>query len=281
MKIIAVQFDYDGSKKYDKLARVFEHSAKKNCPQAAVEMLRIKAPAHGAEGLKGVKRCFTSNTVKLRLWLDKIKETTEDVIFMDCDMLVLHDLGIAFSEPFDIGLTKRNNPAIPYNGGVVFVRNTPAAIKFLERWTIINDAMFNCTDQNGVPDRGVFHTRWRNKYAGMNQAALGYILEKETHEAKLKNFPCAIWNICREDWPRIDNKSMVIHVKSNLRTAVIDRRCISSAKRAYGKAIELWDYYAQEAGVLGGQITVPIVEERKNMIEKMRGRRLWHGRRTK
>ena len=172
MKIISVQFDYLGLRKYNILSRVLEYSIKKNCPDADLEMLRINPP-----GRYPTKRCFAANTLKMQKWIEIMEKTNDDIVFLDCDMLVLQDISDIFNNDFDIGLTVRGNGSIPYNGGVVFAKNTKDAHSFMHLWNKTNIELYNDSKK---------HNYWRNTkgYAGMNQAALGYLLEEKIYKAK-------------------------------------------------------------------------------------------------
>lgn len=243
MKIITVQFDYPGRNQYDKLLNVFLHSAAVNMPEVEVVIVKLSAPE-----IVSSPRGFASNTIKLAEWLRCLNETDEDLIFMDCDMMITGDMSSAFDDPdFDIGYTKRSgNCRIPFNGGVVFVRNNERAVAFIEKWREVNDQMFN--------DKA-FHYPWRQAYAGMNQSAFGYIYEKVDHGAKLKPFPCRIWNACTEDWVSHDEHVKAVHVKSGLRRACLgERKPFEPMMKVY----EIWRAFAAEAGVEVGKPLPPI-----------------------
>ena len=262
MKIVSVQFDYRGFNRYEKLARVFAYSVKKNCPDADLELVKVKPP----ELIKPVRsRSFASNTLKIKLWLEVLKNTKDDVIFMDCDMLVLKDISDAFKNHFDIGYTKRTKARMPYNGGVVFVKNTPEAIEFIEYWKEINDKMYN--DQK-------FHYKYRNKYAGMNQAAFGYIMETGGYKAKLKAFSCDVWNACVENWATINDETRIVHIKGTLRRTVLMNSTINSCR--FRRGVIIWRNMAIEAGVSTGikldyNTSMPI--NTHPLINKVRGLR--------
>jgi len=262
LKIVSVQFDYRGVNKYNILSKVFEYSVRKNCPNAELELLKVKPPETRR---KARSKSFASNTLKLGLWLDVLKKTDDNVVFMDCDMIVLKDVSEAFNYDFDIGYTVRTNSSIPFNGGVVFVKNTKKAIKFIETWKEINKQMY---------DNYTFHMPYRNKYAGMNQASFGYLLEKKNYDAKLKPFKCDIWNACDDNWRNISKDTKVIHVKGGLRRSVLSPRPINSR---YDRAAIVWQNLAIEAGVITGQrqhidkiYTIPT----HPLIAKVRGLKL-------
>lgn len=61
-----------------------------------------------------------------------------------------------------------------------------------------------------------FHTPWRRKYMGINQAALGFLIEKGWNLEKLPEK----YNLC--DWTVKKVKSAhMIHIKSDLRTDML------------------------------------------------------------
>lgn len=229
MKIVSVVFDYCGDKKYSMMAKVLKVSIEKNCPGAEFELIKLPPPRYRT------KRCFTSNTVKLAEWSRVMNETNDNVIFIDCDMMVLNDLHSAFNSDFDIGFTKRNKSRIPYNGGVVFVKNTQAARDFIMLWKQINDKMYK--DYS-------FHKPWRDRYAGMNQAAFGCLLETGNHGAKIHKYKTLEWNAVDCDYSSINNKTVFIHYKSKLRKMVLREIAV---KQGYEKVVKLWnEMYAME-----------------------------------
>ena len=295
MKIISVQFDYPGSSRYDKLSRVLEYSVKKNCPGADFKLIRIDAPTSWR-----TKKCFASNTVKLQRWVEEMEATDDDIIFLDCDMIVLRDLHDAFKMDFDVALTINGTGSIPYNGGAVFCHNTPAARDFIRLWNECNIELYDNTQK---------HLKWRTKYAGMNQAALGYMLETNAVKVtditskhrkikayksvvNIRRLPCSIWNVCKNDWRNINDKMYILHVKSALRTAVLDPRASIYYWRAFPKAIKAWRQMAAEAGVITlkeGELNYEISEQipasglyrksrKRNKRTHSGGRRRWHTR---
>lgn len=245
MKICSVVFNYQGMTNYDRLARVLEYTAHRFCPGAGFELVRIPAPKQFIN-----KRCFASNTVKLAEWLRVMNDTDDDVVFMDCDTAILRDISPAFAGDFDIGYTVRTR-GIPFNCGVVFVRNTPAAKQFVAVWRDINDKMYHNTK---------LHNPYRHKYAGMNQAAFGYVLEHGGAGAALRKFPCHEWNACKEDWPAVDGTTRVLHVKSDLRRMIIGGvRTELCGKNI--RAVRIWRDLEQQALAHGHHLVAPVAQE--------------------
>lgn len=224
MKILVVQFDYSQSERYDRLLSVFRKSAEVNCPAAEVVVERIDPP-------KKTKRKIglSSNWHKFKVWNRFVQDQRngEHVILMDADMLILGDMRPAFSHEFDIGLTVRTKANWKYNGGVVFVKVSEATKDFLRTWGEIDERMY--LDEK-------FHAPYSKKYKGQNQSSLGWMVE-HNETVKIKEFPCAVWNACNEDWQQIDDRTRVIHLKSNLRLACLGEvtGAPSKMRRAYNE----------------------------------------------
>jgi hypothetical protein len=244
MKIISIYFDYGGVDKYEKLARVFEHSIKKNSSDVDYEIIKIQAPE-----VKSNNKSFESNTVKLELWMDKLKETEDDIVFMDVDMMIVRDISDAFDDhDFDIGITMRNGPhakRLPMNGGVVFVRNNEAAKEFIKLWTKANRFLYD----DILRTHGTKHHRfWRSRYGGMNQAAYGYMIHNYDYDARIKEFQCSEWNACVEHWRNPVLNPRIIHVKSQLRTTVLSNKPTKLVDISYRRQVEAWRALASEIG---------------------------------
>jgi hypothetical protein len=238
LTIVTVQFDYDGQDRYKMLFDVFKYSLKKNFPAAKLHEINIQPNNNWSR--ETVKRGFHSNKIKLDAWCKAMEEIDDEkIIFMDCDMIVLDDLSSAFDSEFDIGITARTRCRMPFNGGVVFVRNTESSRNFIKLWGEIDDRMYR--DKK-------FHNPYRVIYAGINQAAFGYLYEHpDLHTAKMKEFPCAIWNACCED--RYNDKMKVIHIKSQVRKACFSNYPTDAIEIDYRGQVEKWREYAIAAGI--------------------------------
>jgi len=141
---------------------------------------------------------------------------------MDVDMLVLGDLRPPFTQEFDIGITRRTSTKWPYNGGVVFVKVGERSRAFIRQWGEIDERMYN--DQH-------FHDPYKKAYKGQNQASLGWMLEHQETGAEIREFPCATWNACNEDWMTLSlEKTRAVHIKSTLRHCCLGKRAAMPSK---------------------------------------------------
>jgi hypothetical protein len=211
MTIYTVQFDYSDQDMYASLLKAFKNSVQLFMPGVNFVEKRLASPGKKIKK----KHSLLSNTLKLREWKKWMDETDEPTVFMDCDMMLLQPISSAFDEDFDVGYTIRTSAQIPVNGGVVFAKPTEGARQFFTAWLDINEQMYKNPG---------FHIPYRNKYAGMNQAAFGYLLEHPLPNTTLATFSCAEWNSCSEDWRYVDSHTRVVHVKSVLRKMCFDQR---------------------------------------------------------
>lgn len=206
LKVVTVTFDFSGSTVYQELHDVFIYSIEKHNPKVEwISNSLLEPPLNGQ--IKG----FITNTVKLMKWVDELESCNEGdhVILMDCDMLVLGDLEEAFEADFDVAYTYRTQCKFPVNGGVIFVKVNKRSIKFFKKFLEVNNHML-------LENRGL-HQKYRDKYAGMNQAAFGYMLEHHLDIAKLEGLPCSKWNVCDHYTEALADDARVLHIKGKLR----------------------------------------------------------------
>lgn len=210
MKILTVQFDPGKSNYYKRLYDVFKVSVEKNIPEANFVNIKIPCP----DRVTSVAKNFTYNTEKLNIWYDFVKNTDDDVILTDCDMLCTGNPENIFLTNFDIGITFKTCEIkkSPMNGGIVFVKNTEKAKNFIELWRDVNAQMYK--------DRH-FHIEWQNKYLGMNQAAFGYIYEVLKPDVTMLELPTIKYNAVDCDWKNVNEETYFIHIKSELRRMVL------------------------------------------------------------
>jgi len=208
-KIITVYFNYGDSDKFEILHKIFIHSINANIPHCKTISYFLPEP----EIRYNRSRAFISNSVKLEKWVEELRlcDDGDCIALMDCDMLVLSDFFDIFDENFDIGYTKRTNSKWPLNGGVLFIKKNIWSLMFMNTLLKVNNAMLE--DVN-------FNREWQRKYGGINQAALGHMIEGNMI-FNIKAFPCAVYNACGEDLPNFDeNKTKILHIKGKLRQAI-------------------------------------------------------------
>lgn len=217
MKALTVQFDLETrtGDLYERLLNVLikTWNIHANIP---LEVHRIPAPDPFRE-----KYAFDSNTAKLDIWADHFDQ---DTIFIDCDMMLLEDISDGFKYVENVGYTIRKHTRMPFNGGVVFMRHTEYAKKFLDKWREVNKEMYYDP---------AFHNKYRKTYGGINQASFGWMLESGWKADRVPE----VYNLCQPfaNW----QEAKMIHVKSQLRKDV-QRRNVSGNR---GDIVRLWYEY--------------------------------------
>ena len=231
MKLVTVYFDYPGSNNYKRLLNAMINSAENIGYK--IKVIPIDPP----EQIKN-KRSHDSNTVKLGEWsgyLDSLKEG-EHVVFLDCDLIFLKPIEDAFNHDFDVAYTYRDN-GVPLNGGVVFLRNNKYARAFIKQWTHVNEAMYSGT----MPMKP-----YVDKYCGINQSALGYLLEEGDLDCDIEALPCSIYNACGDKWRSLDPDTRIIHIKDELRRACLRTRFAPWLN----DVINIWDQFDTEPEIV-------------------------------
>jgi len=182
-----------------------------------------------------------TNSQKLEWWRGVVAaaEDGDRVLLIDADMMITRPLADVWDRPFDLAYTIREEGRLPLNGGVVFVRVSPASRRFVDRWFAVNQRFLANANE---------HRHWRTKYAGINQAAFGYMLERETDPAivglELARLTCHEWNAENTAWAKFDPKiTRIVHLKSGLRRALFGM----PARREHVRLIALWHSLEAEA----------------------------------
>ena len=216
---------------YGRLARVLEYTASVHCPDWTIRVERLTAPASYTSALGVVSH--VTNSQKLEWWRSVVldAEDGDRVLLIDADMMITRPLDPVWAIPFDLAYTYRQEGRLPLNGGVVFVRVSPAARRFVDRWFAVNQRFLANADE---------HRKWRSKYAGINQAAFGYMLERERdHGLELARLTCHEWNSENTTWAKFDPAvTRIVHMKSGLRRALFTALAIN--RREHVRLVRLW-----------------------------------------
>lgn len=217
-----MQFDvYNDT--YQRLLDVFIESWREHA-SFPLKVKRISPPELGNRHAS-----FYYNRKKLDQWIALFDR---DTVFLDCDMLLLKDIAAGFDMIDHIGIAKRTN--LPLNGGVIFAKYTEASIEFMKEWAEIDKRMLEDSE---------FHGPYHDKYAGLNQSSLGYLLENGYSEY-VTRIPES-YNLC-EDWEGWE-EAHLIHLKGTLRRCCIHDRQRDKPERMRIKRV--WQEYANKIEV--------------------------------
>ena len=220
MKVITYKFE-GVSHNFRLLLEAYVNSWTYN---ASIELLiHTDAPPKIGSRLPG----FYYNNYKLKRWYDIFCQHKQDMIFTDCDMLCLADIQDGFDLVDHIGVCSAND--YPFNGGVVFAKNTKETHRFFQRWLQVDKDMLHNYS---------YHFPWMLKYAGINQSSFGYLYECEMGDM-ITVMP-QIYNLC-SPWKDWQNAKM-IHVKSKLRESVMQTNPKQYSKEIQQLTKLFWSY---------------------------------------
>ena len=225
-----------GDDTWKRLAGVLRFSAARHCLGWSVEVVEIQSPVHSR-----LTYHYVANTHKLDYWTEAVLSASpnDEIVLVDADTMVLRNLDEAWSRSFDLAYTRKDspNPAhLPLNAGVIFLRVSPKVKRFMSVWRDANHRMLEDPNHHGP---------WARKYGGINQSALGMLLETGRVELDLAELQCQEWNCEDSSWGRYEpGRTRIVHVKSALRRSVLDPRV--SALRLRHLA-NLWRQFEREA----------------------------------
>lgn len=213
-----------GDGHYQRMARALEVSAKEHCPDWSIEVQRIESTARGK---------YDTNLDKLRHWVAFVNLCADgdELCLIDADTFIARPLDPVWELPFDVAIAHKRQVRLPFNAGVVFLRVNARIRAFMADWLDVNLRM--------KADRQ-FHLQYERTYSGINQAALGYMLErKQPLGAELHWLDAGEWNACAPQfWDKPDAR--IYHVKSQLR----QQAQAGLTTGAYARALTLWRRYA-------------------------------------
>jgi hypothetical protein len=235
-RLVSVHFGTAAGDQWPRLARVLAWSARRHCPDwevdvRAFEPAPCRAPSASAS--------CVANTQKLDEWARVVTAAADGdhLALLDADTMIVNPLDAVWDGAFDLAYTVRP-PASPYpiNAGVVFVRVGPGTRAFVTRWRDENRRMLRDRDH---------HAKWRKRYGGINQAALGCLLEQGGHNLALAPLPCQAWNCEDASWEAFDvATTRIVHIKSGFRRALFLR---THAPGCLGPLVKLWRGYEHAA----------------------------------
>lgn len=208
---------YFGGPEWDRLANVLRRSARAYNPGWDVQVHNTCGQQPHAQNGRG-RESFVANTNKMAHWRSTVAGSPlgARLLLIDADTMILRNLDDVWDTEFDVAYTARDpkQSRFPYNSGVVFVRVRRSVRAWINDWYAENVRMLS--------DQG-HHAVYRRKYGGINQAALGAMLERDQLAGlKVLALPCREWNCEDSEWRRFNGETRIIHVKSQLRKVVLN-----------------------------------------------------------
>lgn len=234
---------YEGAE-YARMARVLAHSAARHCRDWDV---RIEKVALFTNGQITADERVRYDTSKLLRWTEAVEQAPDNtpMLLIDCDVMILRSLDDIWDRPFDVAYTVRDKSRtpLPLNAGIVFVRATAAARRFLRAWY-----------ETTQPIRSSKRLRQiaRKQFGACDQAGLASVLKMPavTAGVALVPLPCREWNCEDSEWGRFDpSLTRLVHIKGALRDAVLGKPVRSTRTDQVQPLAATWRALEREARV--------------------------------
>jgi hypothetical protein len=202
MRFVLVHFENpnSGDAIYSKLAKACIKSIKKNAKGA--EIIEVTENVkHNPDWMR------YANNLKLKIWLDNLQG---DTVFIDADTIILDNISEGFQNDFTYTKRYNSDTKIPFNSGVVFVRESGRDI--LQSWLEWDEAL--------NADRKLWH-KWQKVAFGYNQASFAALLSGGKFQERISHVPSYIYNSCDpSDWNFKFDLAKIVHVKARLRDSL-------------------------------------------------------------
>lgn len=225
-------------------------SARKNCPGWRVEVNKIGPAIHAPAARGGNQASYSYNTFKLNWWNEQVQGAADGdrLLICDADLMVLGQLDPVWDYGFDVAYTvKRGITRLPLNAGVIFLRVNDRSRAWFRAWLHWNMKLLG---------NAVLHTHYWKTYAGMNQAALGALLENGGEKlARQLELRCEEWNCESATWDtyRAEAPPRIVHVKGVMRRALMDPSHYRVNSTPRGQIAAVWWDLEREAMKEGGR----------------------------
>lgn len=224
-------------------------SAGQHCPGWEIDVRPI-TPAVVSQ--PSAAAAYVENTQKLEWWTSQVLHAADGdrLLLVDTDTMVTGPLDPLWDLDFDIALTCRPpGAAFPLNGGVIGVRVNARSRGFFRA--------FNEENARLLVDRQR-HEHWRQRYGGINQAALGVLLSSAgTHGARVLQIPCRQWNCEDSTWASYHPEhTRIVHIKSALRRAAFHGGVIGYKHLC--PLVRLWRDLEAQATAAGVEAPLPM-----------------------
>jgi len=211
---------------YNDLFSVFIRSAKDFMPDKKIKVLQLKPPKF-IDHQRDAAISFLSVA-------NYVFRKNKPAIITGIDSLFLKSIYPLLDKVFDIAISMRNHK-VRYNTGLWAYHPTKKAKTFLSKWIKITKLLLNKFDEfeNEI-----------HLYGGIDQLSLLITLLVDKTNLHIKKLPCQEWNATQSEWRDIDNNTRMIHVKSQLRVLLQQKKIeYDKSNRHLEPIIEKWRSY--------------------------------------
>jgi len=224
---------------FRRMARVLKIGVDKHCPEASFNAIEDPEPPK----MFNMKQNAIANWSKVASWCRYIRDTDQPTLLLDADTLIVRPVAEIWERDFDIAYCRRPGP-FPLIGGVVFVKPTDAAQKFVTEWLITANAILRDPDTCQM---------LMSEYGGLSQSCLNILTSDMSDEVDFLELDAVEWNCCDEVWHQFDEeRTRIVHYKGPLRRELVCgdpgdlEKYDHQTPEVYAQLCNLWFSYAQE-----------------------------------
>lgn len=239
LKVHFTWFFSENRSNFERLRNVFVQSFKTHNPE--IELIENLVPYPKKEKFaKTSSPSHFENIYKLWHWKEAVNKATSPILLIDSDIMFRQNISDILNQSNkDIVFTTRDKSYsdLKCNGGVILVKPTDKAKKFFEEWYRISVNEFD-------PRYNPMWAKLYQKYKGATQTTLGFLREQGSYEDIIGEIPCHIWNATPIEIDLIDEKTKIIHIKSQIRRSILSGVNLKNSKnqKMYEIAKEWFDY---------------------------------------
>jgi len=219
-----------GGDHWRRMASVLRSTASDYCPGWDQDIREMAAPT----AVGGKRAGDTANSAKLSHWTDAVMAAADGqrILLIDTDTAIVRSLDSIWDRSFDLAYTTKRD-TFPFNAGVIFLRVSATTRAFMAAWLAENQRLYRDP---------AAHNRCRMKHGGMNQAALGSLMDQGAaawRALDVLELPCTEWNCEDSAWAHFDPaRTRILHVKGSFRFELLGPSMMRNSARR--PAAEFW-----------------------------------------
>lgn len=211
MNIVTVCFER--KKEFAKLLKVFQKSAKATMPNVNLKIIKPVMPENRDNNK--YRRRKRDNAFAFATAARYALKSKELIAVADVDLMFIKSIEDVADLDFDIAITVRpKQKRAKYNTGLWFLKPSERSKLFIRKWI---------QKTNYLMKNFVRFTDYILSKSGIDQASLCMTMDR-IKDIKIIELPCQEWNATQSEWENVNEKTRVIHIKSQLRLAVFNKK---------------------------------------------------------
>lgn len=237
MRLVSTFFEHSEAK-YRRFADVLAYSAALHSPATPFEIVTVTERDNEIKTLGPRASAWRRNNARKTKHHARIVQAAADgelLGLFDSDTMITGDLAPIADLRFDLAITI-TPPHAEYriNSGVVFVRVNEHTRRWYRDWDAIVRRM--------LADASLWK-KWKDRFGGINQCGLAWLMEHSQIKLDIALLPCAIWNSVGSTWGEFSPETKVVHLLGKLRDACL----LPGYRGELQPLVDLWHRFERDA----------------------------------